>query len=76
MHAPHEVEVSVVSPEEAESGIAELWANGRLFGFTHIQDGELVLTIDAPPDGATLIVGAKSLADALARAKELLSPDD
>ena len=32
MHAPHELDVMVVSPEEAEYGTAEFWAGDRLFG--------------------------------------------
>ena len=46
MHASHELDVKVVSPEEAESGIAEFWAGARLFGFTWLEDGELLLTIE------------------------------
>ena len=30
----HEIDVSVLSPEEASYGTAELWAGGRLIGFT------------------------------------------
>ncbi len=72
MHAPHELHVSVVSPEEAEYGTAELWAGDRLFGFTLVEDGKLVLRIEPRSDGGPVVVGAHSLAEALARAKELL----
>jgi hypothetical protein len=72
MHAPHELEVSVVSPEEAESGTAEFWAGDRLFGFTRLEDGKLVLSIEPGRDGGAVVVGAHSLAEALARAKQLL----
>ncbi len=72
MHAPHQVEVSVVSPEEAEFGTAEFWAGDRLFGFTRLEDGELVLRIEPPSDGGPVVVNAHSLAEALARAKQLL----
>jgi len=75
MHASHELKVSVESPEEAEYGVAEFWAGGRLFGFTRLQDGELVLRIEPTSDGSAVIVNAHSLAEALARAKELLSSD-
>jgi hypothetical protein len=40
MHARHELELGVVSPEEAEFGIAEFWAGDRFFGFTRLEDGE------------------------------------
>jgi hypothetical protein len=72
MHSPHELEVSVVSPEEAEYGAAEFWASDRLFGFTRVEDGELVLRIEPRSDGGVIVVGAHSLAEALARAKKLL----
>jgi hypothetical protein len=72
MHAPHELHVSVVSPEEAEFGIAEFWAGDRRFGFTRLEDGELVLRIEPRSDGGAVVVGAHSLAEALARAKQLL----
>jgi len=72
MHAPHELRVSVVSPEEAELGTAEFWADDRRFGFTRLEDGELVLRIEPRSDGAAVVVSAHSLAEALARAKQLL----
>lgn len=72
MHASHELDVKVVSPEEAESGIAEFWAGDRLFGFTRLEDGELLLTIEPRSDGGAIVVSAHSLAEALARAKQLL----
>ena len=40
-----EIEVRVVSLEEAERGTAEFWLDGQLFGFTRLEEGELVLTI-------------------------------
>ena len=72
MHASHELNVSVVSPEEAEYGTAEFWAGDRLFGFTRVEDGELVLRIEPQSDGGAVVVNAHSLAEALARAKQLL----
>jgi hypothetical protein len=72
MHASHELDVSVVSPEEAEYGTAEFWMGDRLFGFTRVEEGELVLRIEPQNDGGTIVVGAHSLAEALARAKQLL----
>jgi hypothetical protein len=72
MPAQHELDVSVVSPEEAENGTAEFWAGDRLFGFTLVEDGELVLRIEPRSDGGEIIVNAHSLREALARAKQLL----
>jgi len=72
MHAPHELDVSVVSPQEAEYGTAEFWAGDRLFGFTKVEDGELVLRIEPRSDGGAVVVGAHSLLEALTRAKQLL----
>ena len=60
------------SPEEAEVGTAEFWAGDRLFGFTRLEDGELVLRIEPASDGGAVVVSAHSLAQALARAKQLL----
>ena len=72
MHAPHNLEVSVVSPEEAEYGTAEFWLGDKLFGSTRVEDGELVLRIEPRSDGGAVIASAHSLAEALARAKQLL----
>jgi hypothetical protein len=72
MNASHELHVSMVSPEAAEYGTAEFWAGDRLFGFTRVEDGELVLRIEVPSDGGAVVVSAHSLAEALARAKQLL----
>jgi hypothetical protein len=77
MHASHEPDVSVVSPEEAELGTAEFWARDRLFGFTRLEDGELVLRIEPRSDGCAVVVSAHSLAEAPARAnpRDLHYPD-
>lgn len=67
-----EIEVRVVSLEEADHETAEFWLGGRLFGFTHLEDGELALTIEPSVDGSAVSVKARSLYDALAEAKRLL----
>jgi hypothetical protein len=72
MSTQHEITVRVVSPEEADHGVAEFWLGNDLFGFTRLEDGELVLRIEPREDGAAVIVNAHSLADALAHAKALL----
>jgi hypothetical protein len=66
------LQVVVMSPEEAEHGVAELWAGGELFGFTRLEEGELLLRIQPRGDGGVIVVGAHRLATALARANELL----
>jgi hypothetical protein len=72
MGPPHKLQVTVVSPEEAEFGAAEFWAGDTLFGFTRLEDGELVLRIEPASDGGAVVVSAHSLAEALASAKQLL----
>jgi hypothetical protein len=69
----HEIHVSVVSPEEAEYGTAELWSGGRMIGFTRLEDGDLILRIEPRQDGTPVDVGAHSLAEALAEADRLLA---
>ncbi len=72
MSAQHEITVRVFSPEEADHGVAEFWLGDELFGFTRLEDSELVLRIERPKDGGQVLVNARSLADALAQAKTLL----
>jgi hypothetical protein len=72
MSAQHEITVRVVSPEEADYGVAEFWLGDDLFGFTRLEDGELLLNIESRKDGAAVLVDAHSLAQALAQAKALL----
>jgi hypothetical protein len=71
----HEIRVSTVSPEEASYGVAELWAGSELIAYTHYDDGDLMLRIDPRPDGASVVIGAHSLALALAEADRLLAHD-
>ena len=68
MISVHEIQVSVVSAEEAEYGTAEFWSGGRMIGYTHLDDGDLMLHIE---NGVA--VGAPSLAAAIAEANRLLS---
>ena len=67
-----EIEVRVVSLEEADHGTAEFWLDGRLFGFTRLEQGQVVLTIVPSVDGQAVSVNARSLHDALAEAERLL----
>jgi hypothetical protein len=67
-----EITVRVISPEEADHGVAEFWLGDDLFGFTRLEDSQLVLRIEPRKDGAAAVVNARSLAEALAQAKTLL----
>ena len=69
----HEIHVTVVSPEGASYGTAEFWSGGRMFGFTRLEDGDLMLRIEPGHDGAAVVVGAHKLAVALAQARRLLA---
>ena len=68
----HQLHVSVVSPEEASDGVAELWSGRALFGFTHVEESDLVLRIEPDPDGDAVVVSVRRLAQALAEAQQLL----
>ena len=67
----HNIDVSVVSAEEASLGVAEFWSGDRMIAFTRIEDGDLTLRIAASPDA--MDVGAHALAEALAEANRLLA---
>jgi hypothetical protein len=69
----HEINVTVAGPEEAEYGTAEFWSGGRMIAFTHLEDGDLMLRIEPSNDGTAVVVGAHSLADAIAEANRLLA---
>jgi hypothetical protein len=68
----HEIHVSVASPEAAEYGVAELSAAGKPIGFTILEDGDLMLHIEPRRDHTAVVVGARSLAQALSQAEHLL----
>ena len=67
------VEVIVVSPEEADDGIAEFWCGGEMMALTCIADGRLELRIDSRADGLPWRVDPTSLAESLAEAARLLA---
>ena len=69
--APRDIEVIVVSAEEASLGVAEFWSDHRRIGVTCIEDGELTLRIEPSPDD--VVLGAHALAEALAAANRLLA---
>jgi hypothetical protein len=68
-----DIEVISVSAEEAEHGVAELWADGEQFGWTHLEEGVLVLRLEPRKDGSAHEFDARSLAKALAEADRLIS---
>jgi hypothetical protein len=69
--APHDIQVSVVSAEEAALGVAEFWSDGRLIGFTRIEDGGFAVRIEASHDG--VVLSADAVAGARAEAYRLLA---
>jgi hypothetical protein len=69
----HEINVSVISPQEAHDSVAEFWSGGRLIGFTHIADGDLMLQLEPHHDGSAVLLGVHGLLNALAQANRLLA---
>jgi pyridoxal biosynthesis lyase PdxS len=68
----HEIRVSIVSPEAADHGVAELWTADELIGYTILADSDLMVHIEPRRDRSPVVVGARSLAHALSRAEHLL----
>jgi hypothetical protein len=68
-----EIKVVTISAEEAEHGVAELWAGGEQIAYTFLDDGELKLRFHPRHDGAPVVVGLRSLTDALAEVQRLLA---
>jgi hypothetical protein len=69
----YEVKVITISTEEVEHGVAELWAGGQQIAYTVLDDGELKLRFQPRHDGAPVVVGLRSLTEALAEADRLLT---
>jgi hypothetical protein len=68
----HDIDVSVASAEAADHGVAEFSAGGKQIGYTILEDGDLMLHIEPRRDDAPVVVGARSLAQALMKACRLL----
>ena len=68
-----DIQVTVVSPEEASFGVAEFWSRNRLIGFTRLEETELTLRI--VPSRDDVVLGTLALAKALAEANRLLARD-
>jgi hypothetical protein len=66
------ISVVVVSPEEAEVGVAELWQNDRLLATSQPQDSRIVLHFASPAGEQTIEVGAAVLREALEEARRRL----
>ena len=62
----HEIKVITISAEEAEHGVAELWADGQQIAYTLLDDGELKLRFEPRHDGTPVVIGLRSLTNALA----------
>ena len=69
----HDVEVLVTGPEAALDGVAEFRSQGRLIGFTRLHAGELLLELAVGPGNGPLEVNARSLSQALLKARALLT---
>jgi hypothetical protein len=67
------VHVSVVSPEEAYNGNAELWCGDELLGLTILDDGQLKLRIETRTDGTPWLIDTLSLARGLSEAVRQLA---
>ena len=68
----HEINVSVASPEAADYGVAQMSVAGESIGYTILEDGDLMLHIEPRRDHAAVVVGARSLVQALDQACHLL----
>jgi hypothetical protein len=62
----HEIKVITISAEEAEHGVAELWADGQQIAYTLLDDGELKLRFEPRRDGTPVVIGLRNLTNALA----------
>jgi hypothetical protein len=69
----NEINVLVVSAEEADRGVAEFWCDGQMMAQTCIDDGRLQLHIDSRADGLPWRVDTTSLATGLAKAARLIA---
>ncbi|HEY2602710.1 MAG TPA: hypothetical protein VGI67_14225 [Thermoleophilaceae bacterium] len=69
----NEINVLVVSAEEADHGVAEFWCDGELIGVTCLNDGRLQLRIESRADGDPWRLDTTSLATGLAQATRLIA---
>jgi hypothetical protein len=67
------IRVESVSAEEASYGVAELWAEDALLGYTLYEDGDLMLRIEPRKDGGPVVIGVEKLAAALGEVDRVLA---
>ena len=67
------IKVESLSLEEADHGVTELWADGVPIAYTvYGDDGELMLRIPPSHDGSPVMIGVRSLAEALGEVDRVL----
>jgi hypothetical protein len=69
----HEIKVVTISAEEVEHGVAELWAGDQQIAYTVLDDGELKLRFEHRHDHTPVMVGVRSLTEALAEVEQLFA---
>jgi hypothetical protein len=67
----HEIKVVTISAKEAEHGASELWAGRQQIAYTVLDDGELKLRFVPRRDGTPVVVGVRSLTEALAEVERV-----
>jgi hypothetical protein len=68
-----QIRVESVSAEEASYGVAELWMEHSMIGYTVYEDTDLMLRINPNPDGGPVVIGVQELTAALAEVDRLLA---
>lgn len=68
-----QIKVESLSPEEADHGVTELWADGTLIAYTIYDEGDLMLRIEPRRDGGPVVIGLRDFAEALAEVGPLLA---
>jgi hypothetical protein len=68
-----QIRVIVVSPEEADNGIAEIWCGDELMPVTIPHEGQLHLRIDSRAHGLPWLIETTGLARGLAEAGRQLT---
>jgi hypothetical protein len=68
-----EIQVTVVSAEEADDGVAEFWCGPELLGITMIHEGRLHLRVEPRSDRQPWMIDTTSLARGLADATRLIA---
>jgi hypothetical protein len=69
----HEIKVITTSAEEAEHGVAELWAGGEQIAYTLLDEGELTLRIEPRHGGGPVVIAVRHLTAALAEVDRVLA---